>query len=100
MMMLEKEFIMLLAGAGTCVYLIFSRDAVSVIPGGRLLLAGFFLTFSGWFFTFSKSCLSFQLSNIFEFIGYTGGAVCVSVWCFRTLPHRNHEEHVHVYHDR
>ncbi len=99
-MMLEKEFLMLLVGAGTCVYLIFSRDTVSVIPEGRLLLTGFFLTFSGWFFTFTRGYFSFQLPTIFEFIGYTGGAVCVMIWFFRTLPHRNHEEHVQVYHDR
>ncbi|MBN1757624.1 MAG: hypothetical protein JW863_04865 [Chitinispirillaceae bacterium] len=91
----EKEIIMLLVGMGTCLFLLFYRDAVNGIPYGRLLLTGFFLTFSGWFFTFAGNILAFQFARFFEFIGYTGGVICVTIWCFRTLPHRSHEDHAH-----
>ena len=91
----EKELIMLIIGMGTSLYLLFTRDAIAGIPGARLLLTGFFLTISGWFFTCADSFLALRFVRFFEFIGYTGGAVCVTVWCFRTLPHRHHGDHAH-----
>ena len=91
----DKELIMLLFGIGTCLYIGISRDAVRTIPGWRLLVTGFFLTFSGWFFTIAEGFFFPRVFNCFEHIGYTGGALCMTVWCFQKVPHRNSEEHVH-----